>query len=181
MEAAAATETPITIALPDGTIVTRYGAAVIGRDPGCDVVLASGEVSRRHAAVEVRGGSVLLTDNSANGTVVNGRLVARATVPIEPTAALRIGPYDLLVKVSPYALVSAGPITPQPPSDPPGVVPGATRRRIHRLLLDNLDLATLDRKKGWTRPSCGPRCRPRCAASATSCPTRCHPGPTASS
>ncbi len=38
------TETPITIALPDGTVVTRFGAAVIGRDPSCDIVLASGEV-----------------------------------------------------------------------------------------------------------------------------------------
>jgi pilus assembly protein CpaF len=142
-----ATETPITIALPDGTVVTRFGAAVIGRDPSCDIVLASGEVSRRHAAIEIKGGAILLTDNSANGTLVNGQLVVRATVPVDPTAALRIGPYDLLLKVNPYALASVE-ATPNRTVDPgKGVVPGEMRRRIHRQLLDNLDLVTLDRKK----------------------------------
>ncbi len=142
-----ATETPITIALPDGTVVTRFGAAVIGRDPSCDIVLASGEVSRRHAAIEIKGGSILLTDNSANGTLVNGQLVVRATVPVDPTAALRIGPYDLLLKVNPYALASVE-ATPNKTRDPgAGRVPGEMRRRIHRQLLDNLDLVTLDRKK----------------------------------
>jgi len=143
-----ATETPITIALPDGTVVTRFGAAVIGRDPSCDIVLASGEVSRRHAAIEIKGGSILLTDNSANGTLVNGQLVVRATVPVDPTAALRIGPYDLLLKVNPYALASVE-ATPNRTKDPAGKggVAGEVRRRIHRQLLDNLDLVTLDRKK----------------------------------
>src|SRR5690606_38893164 len=70
---------PIAIALPDGTVVTRVGNAVIGRDPACDVVLASAEVSRRHAAIEVRGGDVYLTDNSSNGTLVGDRLVVRST------------------------------------------------------------------------------------------------------
>jgi pilus assembly protein CpaF len=146
---AGGTETPITIALPDGTVVTRFGAAVIGRDPSCDIVLASGEVSRRHAAIEIKGGAILLTDNSANGTLVNGQLVVRATVPVDPTAALRIGPYDLLLKVNPYALASVE-ATPNRTADPgvkPGGVAGEMRRRIHRQLLDNLDLVTLDRKK----------------------------------
>ena len=142
-----ATETPITIALPDGTVVTRFGAAVIGRDPSCDIVLASGEVSRRHAAIEIKGGAILLTDNSANGTLVNGQLVVRATIPVDPTAALRIGPYDLLLKVNPYALASVE-ATPNKTKDPgAGAVSGELRRRIHRQLLDNLDLVTLDRKK----------------------------------
>ncbi len=143
-----ATETPITIALPDGTVVTRFGAAVIGRDPSCDIVLASGEVSRRHAAIEIKGGSILLTDNSANGTLVNGQLVVRATVPVDPTAALRIGPYDLLLKVNPYALASVE-ATPNKAKEAAGKggVAGEMRRRIHRQLLDNLDLVTLDRKK----------------------------------
>jgi pilus assembly protein CpaF len=149
MTGAVGAETPITIALPDGTIVTRFGSAVIGRDPGCDVVLGSGEVSRRHAAIEVSGGTILLTDNSANGTWVNGQRVVRATVPVDPTAALRIGPYDLLLKVNPYSLAS--PMAPgdvkQPDGAPePGVVSGELRRRIHRMLLDHLDLVNVDRK-----------------------------------
>ena len=69
------TQTPIAIALSDGTVVTRLGAAVIGRDPSCDVVLASAEVSRRHVAIEIRDGTVFLTDSSANGTLVGDQLV----------------------------------------------------------------------------------------------------------
>ena len=45
---------------------------VIGRDAGCDVVVPSGEVSRRHAAVSPVSGGYLLRDTSANGVFVNG-------------------------------------------------------------------------------------------------------------
>jgi hypothetical protein len=174
-----ATETPITIALPDGTVVTRFGAAVIGRDPSCDIVLASGEVSRRHAAIEIKGGAILLTDNSANGTLVNGQLVVRATIPVDPTAALRIGPYDLLLKVNPYALASVE-ATPNKTKDPgAGVVSGELRRRIHRQLLDNLDLVTLDRKK-MDDPAMRPKVQAALRRIVASSAPGCRRGPTAS-
>jgi pilus assembly protein CpaF len=143
----------IAIALPDGTVVTRQGSAVIGRDPGCDVVLPSAEVSRRHAAVEITGGSAWLTDNSSNGTLVADQLVVRTTVPIESTSALEIGPYRLLLRIGaggPLPSFSADPArTPPPPSAGPLHirVPGELRRRIHRALLDHLDLVNLDRNK----------------------------------
>src|SRR6185503_16681443 len=55
---------------------------------------------------------------------------------------------DLLLKVNPYALASVE-ATPNRTKDPAGKggVAGEVRRRIHRQLLDNLDLVTLDRKK----------------------------------
>jgi pilus assembly protein CpaF len=153
--------TPITIILPDGTTVVRMGEAVIGRDPNCDVVLASAEVSRRHAAIEVRDGGFYLTDNSSNGTRVNDQLVVRKTVSIEPTAAIRIGSYDLRLEIhalGPSPEPTAAPRPEHPTPAPAGVVagmvdrgrrpvPSELRRRIHRMLLDNLDLASLDRKK----------------------------------
>jgi hypothetical protein len=49
----------------------------IGRDPGCDVVVPSGRVSRQHARIELLGGVHHLTDlESANGTRVGGRKVS---------------------------------------------------------------------------------------------------------
>lgn len=50
----------------------------LGRDPGCDVWLEGhADVSRRHASICVRDGSVLVTDlGSTNGTFVNGRRIA---------------------------------------------------------------------------------------------------------
>ena len=162
----AAARRSISIALPDGSVVTRQGAAVIGRDPGCDVVLASAEVSRRHAAVEVTGDGAFLTDNSANGTLVSDQLVVRTTVPLDSTSAVQIGPYRLLLHLEapppPFAMPLGKPEpghTPPPPAAPSSAqharVPGDLRRRIHRALLDHLDLVSLDRKRmdeGSLRP-----------------------------
>ncbi len=62
------------VLLPDGRRVTVGSEAlVIGRLPGCDVVLADSNVSRRHAEVRRRGDGVFVTDlGSTNGTRVNG-------------------------------------------------------------------------------------------------------------
>src|SRR5439155_18843305 len=56
----------------------------IGRDPGCDVVVPGGRVSRHHARIELLGGPHRLTDlDSVNGTQVSGRKV-RSRVVLEP-------------------------------------------------------------------------------------------------
>src|SRR3954471_13154076 len=60
---------------------------VLGRDPSADVVLTdpSGQVSRRHARIVIRGTEAVLEDLvSTNGTFVNGE---RLDVPY----ALRAG------------------------------------------------------------------------------------------
>lgn len=50
---------------------------VIGRHPGCDIVLESAAVSRQHAEVMLSDGEVWITDlRSRNGTAVNGRQIA---------------------------------------------------------------------------------------------------------
>ena len=54
----------------------------IGRDGGCDLVLADLSVSRRHARLERDGNGWLLTDlRSTNGTRLNGWLVS-SPVPV---------------------------------------------------------------------------------------------------
>jgi hypothetical protein len=55
--------------------------AVLGRDPGCDVVLNDTKCSRRHAVVEELEGRLTVRDTgSANGIYVNGRRVDRAVL-----------------------------------------------------------------------------------------------------
>jgi pSer/pThr/pTyr-binding forkhead associated (FHA) protein len=58
------------------SIVIDASDTVIGRDSGCDFVLDSPNVSRRHAVVHFRDKQYLLEDlGSTNGTLLNGELV----------------------------------------------------------------------------------------------------------
>lgn len=67
------------VSLVDGReyIVSPTGIS-IGRDAGCDVVVPSPEVSRRHAELMAGPGGYTVTDLSTNGVFVNGERVARA-------------------------------------------------------------------------------------------------------
>ncbi len=69
---------------------------VLGRDPGCDVVLNDSKCSRRHAVVEEGPeGTVVRDEGSANGIYVNGRRVENASM--KPGDTLRLG--DVQVKL----------------------------------------------------------------------------------
>lgn len=60
------------VSLVDGReYVVPSSGAVIGREAGCDVVVASTDVSRRHAEVRPAEGGYLLRDLSTNGVCVN--------------------------------------------------------------------------------------------------------------
>lgn len=53
----------------------------VGRDPKCEIVIASPRVSREHAAILVDEETVLITDlNSSNGTFFNGERIMKHTV-----------------------------------------------------------------------------------------------------
>ncbi|MCC7491106.1 MAG: DUF3662 domain-containing protein [Fimbriimonadaceae bacterium] len=67
------------LATADGSVqlALRGASAVIGREPGCDLVLLADGVSRRHARVEPRADHYVIVDlGSTNGTQVNGARVA---------------------------------------------------------------------------------------------------------
>lgn len=63
----------------------------LGRDPGCDIVIAEPTVSRRHAKVSWDGHELVVEDlGSSGGTFVNDVQVQRAV--LKPGDVLRIGP-----------------------------------------------------------------------------------------
>jgi hypothetical protein len=67
---------------------------VVGRDPGCDIVLNDSKCSRRHAVVEDGPDGLLIRDSgSANGIYVNGKRVEKA--PLRPGDSVRLGEVQL--------------------------------------------------------------------------------------
>ena len=66
------------------------GAATIGREPSCDVLLTSPTASRRHALVAPNGEGWIVRDlGSGNGTFLDARRVDEA--PLPNGVALRFG------------------------------------------------------------------------------------------
>ncbi|HEX2716813.1 MAG TPA: FHA domain-containing protein, partial [Gemmatimonadaceae bacterium] len=62
----------------------------LGRDAGCDVVVASPEVSRRHAELAAGAEGYLISDLSTNGVFVNGQRINK-TQRLARGDVLRIG------------------------------------------------------------------------------------------
>ena len=70
-----------TLIWPGGAVPIGDKALVIGRSKDCDVPLADGNVSRRHAELgRSEEGFVLRDLDSTNGTMVNGRRIRSATI-----------------------------------------------------------------------------------------------------
>lgn len=78
--------------LPDGReVAVADRPVVMGRMPGCEVVLADPNVSRRHAEVRETGVEWVLTDlGSTNGTKLNGMTVS-GSQPLRPGDEIRVG------------------------------------------------------------------------------------------
>jgi pilus assembly protein CpaF len=73
----------------------------VGRVQGNDIVLPKGNVSKRHARLLYRDGRFIVTDlNSTNGTYVNRRRIAQATIVREGD---RIYVGDFVLRVEPPA------------------------------------------------------------------------------
>lgn len=81
---------------PTSAVTPLDGPSVIGRDPSCATILASVEVSRRHAEIAVAGPLAIVRDlDSRNGVVVDGRRVREA--PLELGTVVRLGDWLGLV------------------------------------------------------------------------------------
>lgn len=65
--------------------------ATLGRSRECEIVIDDANASRRHAELQARGGSWVITDlGSTNGTRVNGRLLSGPEV-VRPGDEIEIG------------------------------------------------------------------------------------------
>lgn len=91
------------VCLTDGR---EYGVSanglVFGRDAACDVVIASTDVSRRHAEIRPGPQGYVLTDSSANGTLVNGQRISGSRVLVRADV-IRIGTEEYRFHASPAA------------------------------------------------------------------------------
>lgn len=86
----------------DGRVVPlTHTPFVLGRAPGCDLVVAHLAVSRRHAELRhAPAGTLELRDlASRNGTFLHGERIAVA--PIAPGDRFALGPVDLILEAVP--------------------------------------------------------------------------------
>src|SRR5450631_881662 len=89
---------------------------IIGRDPQCNLRPASAMISKRHCAILVKGGQVLLRDfESTNGTFVNDEQI-KGEVPLKDGDVLRLGPLSFKVVIEGMP----APSKPTPPPKPKG-------------------------------------------------------------
>jgi hypothetical protein len=113
--------------------------SMVGRDPSCEIVVTDGSVSRRHARLEMRGGTWWVVDQgSANGTYLNSLKVAEQA--LKNHQELRFGAAAFRVDIieDPEATVSTPiladdsatvmapsfpPPVPAPPTPPPALPP----------------------------------------------------------
>jgi predicted component of type VI protein secretion system len=85
---------------------------IIGRDPGCNLRPASAMISKRHCAVLVKNGQVLLRDfDSTNGTFVNDEPV-KGEMRLNDGDVLKVGPLG-------FKVVIEGQPSPTKPTPPP--------------------------------------------------------------
>src|SRR5215475_10721629 len=73
---------------------------MVGREPGCDVLLSDGSVSRKHAKIERRGHIWAVVDQgSANGTYVDSQKIGEAV--LKNGQELRFGTVAFRVELPP--------------------------------------------------------------------------------
>src|SRR3954463_15818399 len=140
------------------TVQVQGNEFTIGRDAACDLTLADGKASRRHAALRVLpdGRATLYDLGSSNGTFVNGQRVQSVLLaggeqlqigdtvmlaaPAAPAAAPQPTGVTAAVPPQPQAPVPppTQPLQPaalQPPSPAPVARPRRTQSAIQRVML----------------------------------------------
>ncbi len=82
------------VILPDETHAAfplKEGINLVGRESSCDITLADPSISRNHASLTVRAGTVLLKDlGSKNATFVDGKKLT-TEVEVHPDTAISFG------------------------------------------------------------------------------------------
>ena len=141
--------------------LSTRGPIVIGRSPDCRIQLDSDAVSRRHAVVWVMPSALRVEDRSTNGTRAGERLLKGEQAEVPLGTPIVVGSYSLSfdetaedgARPAPPPRAPALPTVIVAPSEAPTRPPPpatsresevALRREIHKLLLEHLDLATID-------------------------------------
>jgi anti-anti-sigma factor len=92
------------------TVTVSSATWLIGRDRPCQLRLKSAQVSKQHAAIEIRVGRVYLRDlGSTNGTTINGKTLRDAETQIRHEDEIRIGPAHLRVIIEKSSTTVAAP------------------------------------------------------------------------
>ncbi len=140
---------------PAGLEIHQQGRVWIGRGEDCAIRLGWLNVSRHHASIELSGADVIVTDNSANGSLVNGVCLRGSSHRLSHgRGTVLIGPYRIDIARAEHAFRSSPKPDERLPS-PREAEPGATpapkpsveaRRAIRRQLLEHLDLAGVGRQ-----------------------------------
>ena len=87
----------------DDTYRLGSGPNVIGRDPGCGIVIDSTGISRQHARITLRGNDAFIEDlGSKNGTWVNEVRIA-GEVRLEDGDRIRLGGFPLTYRSATHA------------------------------------------------------------------------------
>jgi pSer/pThr/pTyr-binding forkhead associated (FHA) protein len=156
------------VSLVDGReyIVSPTGIS-IGRDAGCDVVVPSPEVSRKHAELMAGPSGYTVTDLSTNGVFVNGERIARVRTlsrgdvlrlgteefrfyaDVLPTPAAMPAAVPAAPAAAPVAPVAAATADRPPAAAPPAAAnPGQEQRADNRPVLATLELMNEGPLKG---------------------------------
>jgi len=125
---------PIVIVAPDGEHELALGSLVIGRQPGSDITLDDGLVSRQHARLRaLPDGTIVVEDlHSTNGVYVNGTRVSRSVQKLCEGDRLLVGTIELGV----FQGRSHAPPRPREALPPMAHAPSSRRLRIPKS--DNL-------------------------------------------
>lgn len=96
--------------------VTLSSDALIGRGKGCNLRIASQQVSRQHCQIKIRSPKVFVEDlKSSNGTLLNGeRIPAEKEMPLKNGSVIEVGPLKLVVQIA----TAAKPAPARVPVDP---------------------------------------------------------------
>jgi pSer/pThr/pTyr-binding forkhead associated (FHA) protein len=115
------------ISLVDGREYTIPASGIsFGRDAGCDVVIPSSEVSRRHAEIAPGDVGYVLSDTSTNGIFVNGQRVDAMQV-LGRGDVVRIGGEEFRFYAD-QASAAAGAAPPAPAAVAPSPAPAPNPR-----------------------------------------------------
>jgi pSer/pThr/pTyr-binding forkhead associated (FHA) protein len=107
------------VSLVDGREYPVPGTGLtIGREAGCDVVVPSNEVSRRHAELTPSGDGYVVSDLSTNGVFVNGVRVQSSQV-LGRGDILRIGNEEFRFYADVVANAEASAPSPEPAASAP--------------------------------------------------------------